>query len=109
MIQAITEHSKDGFDTNMRQISTDLFYLSFLALSSLGFAAEASHEFFSLQRKRDAARKAIRECSTMLDLERLNASVSAKEEGVGEKKKGLTKNAKPKKKKNVEFWNEFVS
>jgi len=44
----------------------------------------------------------------MLDLERLNASVSAKEEGDGEKKKGLTKNAKPKKKKNVEFWNEFV-
>jgi len=108
VIQAITEHSKDGFDTNVRQISTDLFYLSFLALSSLGFAAEASHEFFSLQRKRDAARKAIRECSTMLDLERLNASVSAKEEGDGEKKKGLTKNAKPKKKKNVEFWNEFV-
>ena len=57
---------------NLNQIKRDATYVSFLAISCLGFASVAGTEVVSLSKTRAEASKAIRECSTMLDLNALD-------------------------------------
>ena len=101
VFDAVSTHSADGFAVNLNQIKRDVTYVSFLAISCFGFASVAGTEVISLSKKRAEASKAIRECSTMLDLNTLD-----KEEGG---KNTLAKKSKKKKKgprgaTDAQFW-----
>tara|TARA_B100001173_G_scaffold70740_1_gene60077 strand:- start:162 stop:2339 length:2178 start_codon:yes stop_codon:yes gene_type:complete len=104
VFDAVSTHSADGFAVNLNQIKRDVTYVSFLAISCFGFASVAGTEVISLSKKRAEASKAIRECSTMLDLNTLD-----KEEGG---KNTLAKKSKKKKKgprgaTDAQFWQEL--
>ena len=91
-------------------------YLAFLAVSCAGFSSLAAREFVSLNKSRQAAAKAVREVSTMLDLTKIGGASS---DGKGTKSEGKTKSgggkAKPKKGSagaagsapGREFWDEL--
>ena len=65
---ALVTHARDGISTNVAHIKDDAMYVVFLAASVIGFGSLASREVVSLKKRRAAATKALRECSTMLDL-----------------------------------------
>ena len=92
---AVSTHSADGFSVNLNQIKRDATYVSFLAISCFGFASVAGTEVISLSKKKAEASKAIRECSTMLDLNKMGGDDSSSKDKSG---KALSSSSKDKKK-----------
>jgi ABC-type uncharacterized transport system fused permease/ATPase subunit len=109
---AVSTHSADGFSVNLNQIKRDATYVSFLAISCFGFASVAGTEVISLSKTRAEASKAIRECSTMLDLNKMGGDDSSSKDKSG---KALSSSSKDKKKKkrgprgatDKQFWTEL--
>ena len=109
---AVTTHSSDGVSVNLNQIKRDATYVGFLAISCLGFASVAGTEVVSLSKTRAEASKAIRECSTMLDLNAMDeTSTTARDDGKKRSKSGITQKKKKKKgprgATDKQFWSEL--
>ena len=105
VFDAVSTHSADGFAVNLNQIKRDVTYVSFLAISCFGFASVAGTEVISLSKKRAEASKAIRECSTMLDLNTLDKEEGGKNTLAKKKKKSKKKG--PRGATDTQFWQEL--
>ena len=62
VVDALRTHAVDGVSTNVAHVREDAMYVVFLAASVVGFGTLASGEAMSLSRRRDKARKALKEC-----------------------------------------------
>ena len=63
VVDALRTHAVDGVSTNVAHVREDAMYVVFLAASVVGFGTLASGEAMSLSRRRDKARKALKELS----------------------------------------------
>ena len=113
---AVSTHSADGFSVNLNQIKRDATYVSFLAISCFGFASVAGTEVISLSKTRAEASKAIRECSTMLDLNKMGGDDSSSKDKNGKALSSSSKDKSGTKKKkkrgprgatDKQFWTEL--
>ena len=93
---ALAAHARDGARTNATHVAEDPTYVVFLAASVVAFGTVASGEAMSLRRRRARARKAVKECATMLDLRKAGDGTGA---GKGKKRDGG--------KVGAEFWNDL--
>jgi len=99
--RALKANYVDGIATNVSHVKDDGMYVVFLTASVLAFASLASREVVSLRKRRGAATKALRECSTMLDLSaRDRVDGDGKEKGKSNKKSASVKVGR-------EFWREL--
>jgi len=100
---ALATHARDGIATNVAHIKDDAMYVVFLAASVIGFGSLASREVVSLKKRRAAATKALRECSTMLDLSGKDKEGTTPSASVGKGKSRKGGGVKVGK----EFWGEL--
>ena len=100
---ALATHSRDGIATNVAHIKDDAMYVVFLAASVIGFGSLASREVVSLKKRRAAATKALRECSTMLDFSGKDKEGTTPSASVGKGKSRKGGGVKVGK----EFWGEL--
>ena len=116
VFDAVRTHSSDGVSVNLNQIKRDATYVGFLAISCLGFASVAGTEVVSLSKTRAEASKAIRECSTMLDLNAMDNNKHDDDDDDGKKrthnKSGIITTKKKRKKgprgaTDKQFWSEL--
>ena len=99
VVDALRTHAVDGVSTNVAYVREDAMYVVFLAASVVGFGTLASGEAMSLSRRRDKARKALKECATMLDLSQKTSGKSGgKTVGKANKQIGVGK----------DFWTELA-
>ena len=99
VVDALRTHAVDGVSTNVAHVREDAMYVVFLAASVVGFGTLASGEAMGLSRRRDKARKALKECATMLDLSQKTSGKSGgKTVGKANKQIGVGK----------DFWTELA-
>ena len=109
---ALKTHAADGMATNVMHVREDAMYVVFLAASVVGFGTLACEEVVSLKKSRRArAKKALKECSTMLDLsgkEKGSSGETTETKTTGKKGRGRSGGgARGSVKVGKEFWGEL--